>query len=249
MVSKCGCQGFSFVAKGREGNVFPAFSVVEHLSRFIAFDLKEQYHRAKGLLLLRRIAHSEAQSFSADRLPFLSIGKLGLDHKSMKDTMKSTLPEVHEFLSQRTLALAGVSRGGKKFGNVILKSLKRNGYSVFPIHPVAETIEGERCYSSLSALPEKVGGLIICLPSVQTERVLPQALAAGITRIWLQQGSESYAALRFCEHHGIKVVHGQCILMFVEPVESFHRFHRWVWRVIGKYPSLVPDGNQFTDPA
>jgi len=152
--------------------------------------------------------------------------------------MKSTLPEVHEFLSQRTLALAGVSRSGKKFGNAILKSLKQNGYSVFPIHPVAEAIEGEKCYASLGILPEKVGGLIICLPSVQTEIVLHQALAAGINRVWLQQGSESYAALRFCEHHGISVVHGQCILMFVEPVGSIHGFHRWVWRLIGKYPSL-----------
>lgn len=152
--------------------------------------------------------------------------------------MKSTLPEVHEFLSQRTLAIAGVSRSGKKFGNAILKSLKQNGYTLYPLHPSAETIGGERCYSAIQALPEKVGGLIICLPSVQTEIVLHQALAAGITRVWLQQGSESYAALRFCEHHGIQAVHGQCILMFSEPVESIHKFHRWVWRLIGKYPSL-----------
>ncbi len=154
--------------------------------------------------------------------------------------MKSNLPDIHEFLSQRTLAIAGVSRSGKKFGNAILKSLKRNGYTIYPIHPSAEAIDGERCYPSIHALPEKVGGLIICLPSVQTEIVLHQALATGITRIWLQQGSESYAAIRFCEQSGLKVVHGQCILMFAEPVESFHRFHRWVWRLIRKYPSLSP---------
>ena len=163
--------------------------------------------------------------------------------------MKSTLPDVHEFLSQRTLAIAGASRSGKKFGNEILKTLKRKGYTMYPIHPSAETLEGERCYPAIQATPEKVGGLVICLPPVQTESVLHQALTAGITRVWLQQGSESYAALRFCEQNGINAVHGQCIMMFAEPVESFHKFHRWLWRVIGKYPSLVPDGNQFTDPA
>ena len=163
--------------------------------------------------------------------------------------MKSTLPDVHEFLSQRTLAIAGVSRSGKKMGNAILKSLKGNGYTMFPVHPSAEAIEGEKCYPSLQALPEKVGGLVICLPSVQTEIVLHQALAAGITRIWLQQGAQSYAALRFCEQEGMKVVHGQCILMFSEPVESIHRVHRWVWRLIGKYPSLIPAGDRFMDQA
>lgn len=163
--------------------------------------------------------------------------------------MKSTLPDVHEFLSQRTLAIAGVSRSGKKFGNAILKSLKKNGYTVYPVHPSAQEIEGEKCYPSLQALPEKVGGLVICLPSVQTEIVLQQALAAGITRVWLQQGSDSYAALRFCDHEGMRIVHGQCILMFSEPVDSIHRFHRWIWRLIGKYPSLIPAGDRFTDPA
>jgi predicted CoA-binding protein len=163
--------------------------------------------------------------------------------------MKSTLPDVHEFLSQRTLALAGASRSGKKFGNEILKALKRNGYRIYPIHPSAETVEGERCYSAIQALPEKVSGLVICLPPVQTEIVVRQAHAAGITRVWLQQGAESYAALRFCQQHGINAVHGQCIMMFAEPVESIHKFHRWVWRLIGKYPSLVPDANRFVDPA
>jgi hypothetical protein len=158
--------------------------------------------------------------------------------------MNTTLTDIHDFLSQRTLALAGISRGGKKFGNAILKSLKQSGYRVFPIHPSAETIDGERCYASLEKMPEKVGGLVICLPSVQTEIVLHQALAAGITRVWMQQGSESYAAIRFCEQNGIKAVHGQCIMMFVEPVASFHRFHRWVWRLIGKYPSVHNAGDR-----
>lgn len=153
--------------------------------------------------------------------------------------MKSILPDVHEFLSQRTLVLAGASRSGKKFGNAILSSLKKRGYKVFLIHPTAETIEGERCYRTFDELPEKPGGLVVCVPSVQTETLLHQAVAAGISRIWLQQGSESYAALRFSEQNGLKTVHGHCILMFAEPVETFHRIHRWIWRLIGKYPPLT----------
>ena len=39
-----------------------------------------------------------------------------------------------------------------------------------------------------------------------------------------------------CEDGGLEVVHGHCILMFAEPTASFHKFHRWVWGLLGKIP-------------
>lgn len=143
---------------------------------------------------------------------------------------------VADFVAQRTLAVVGVSRSGKKFGNAALKALKTNGYRVFPIHPQADQIEGESCYSSLGALPEKVEAVLIVVPPHETEKVVREAAAAGIRRVWMQQGAESEAAIRFCEEHGMSVVHGECILMFAQPVVSVHRMHRWVNKVLGKLP-------------
>jgi len=160
--------------------------------------------------------------------------------------MKPTQVEIYDFLSQRSLAVVGVSRNTKKFGNAIYRTLKQQGYKVFPIHREAESIEGDRCYPVFKALPEKVGGVVICIPPVQTEKILEGVLAAGISHVWLQRGAESYAALRFCEKNGITVVHGQCILMFAEPVESFHRFHRWVVKLFGMYPGGASHQNQPT---
>ncbi|NOY06371.1 MAG: CoA-binding protein, partial [Chlorobi bacterium] len=59
----------------------------------------------------------------------------------------------------------------------------------------------------------------------------------GIRRIWMQQGAESEEAIRFCEEHGINVVHGECIMMFMEDPAFMHRAHRWVWKLLGKLPS------------
>jgi predicted CoA-binding protein len=56
----------------------------------------------------------------------------------------SSKVDVDDFLAQKTVAVVGVSRGGKKFGNAVLKDLKEKGYRVFPINPNAESIEGER---------------------------------------------------------------------------------------------------------
>ncbi len=148
----------------------------------------------------------------------------------------TTKTAVEDFVAQRTLALVGVSRRGKKFGNMALQALKAKGYRVFPVHPQADQIEGEPCFPSLSALPEPVEGVLIVVPPEETDKVVREAAAAGIRRVWMQQGAESQAAIRFCEEHGIRVVQGECILMFAQPVVSFHRFHRWVWKALGKLP-------------
>lgn len=144
--------------------------------------------------------------------------------------------DVDDLLAQRTLAVVGVSRRRMKFGSMAYRTLKAKGYRVFPINPNANTIGEERCYPNLSALPEPVGGAVLCIRPTETEKVVRDATAAGITRVWMQQGAESEAAIRFCEENGIRVVHGECILMFAEPVGLLHRIHRWVWGLLGKLP-------------
>jgi predicted CoA-binding protein len=143
---------------------------------------------------------------------------------------------VADFVAQRKLAVVGVSRRGKKFGNMAFRELKAKGYKLLPVHPQAETIEGERCFPNLSSLPEPVDGVLVVVPPAETEKVVREAAAAGIKRVWMQQGAESPAAIRFCQENGLNAVHGECILMFAEPAAWFHRAHRWVWRLLGKLP-------------
>ena len=143
---------------------------------------------------------------------------------------------VADFVGQRKLAVVGVSRQGKKFGNFAFRELRSKGYELFPVHPQAETIEGGRCYPSLRALPEPVDALLIVVPPAQTEQVVRDAATAGIRRVWMQQGAESPAAIKFCQENGIREVHGECILMFSEPLAWWHRAHRWAWRLLGKLP-------------
>ena len=142
---------------------------------------------------------------------------------------------VEDFISQKTLAIVGVSRGGQKFGNMADRELKAKGYKLYPIHPTAETLEGDRAYADFKSLPEKVGGVLIVVPPAQTEKVVREAAAAGITRVWMQQGSESEAAVKFCQENGIAEVHGECILMYAGH-SGFHKFHGWLWKILGKAP-------------
>jgi uncharacterized protein len=141
-----------------------------------------------------------------------------------------------DFLSHKTLAMAGLSRNEKAFSATVNKELKAKGYRVLPVNPRAGTIAGEQCYPSLAAIPEKVGGVLVFTPPAETEKVVREAAAQGITRVWLQQGAESQAALAYCQEEGMQVVSGKCILMFAEPVGSFHGVHRWFAKVFGQLP-------------
>jgi len=143
---------------------------------------------------------------------------------------------VDDFLAQRKLALVGMSSKRNKFGNTIHKELSSKGYEIYPVHPTAKAIGGVQCWPGLGELPGPVGGVIVVVPPAQTEAVVKDANAAGIKRIWMQQGAESPDAVRYCEENGIDVVHGECILMFAEPVTSVHKFHRWLWKIFGKLP-------------
>lgn len=111
----------------------------------------------------------------------------------------------------------------------------QEGYKVFPVHPDAAEIDGTPCFPSIADLPEPVDGLILCVPPARTEELVRDAVKHGIRNIWMQQGSDSPEAVNVCRDNGINEVHGECIMMFANPA-GFHKFHRWLWKVIGKLP-------------
>ena len=143
---------------------------------------------------------------------------------------------VDAFLAQRKIAVAGVSRSGKKFGNTIFKELKSKGYSVYGVNPNCGAIDGEPLYKGFEELPEPVGGAVIVVKPRETEKTVKLAVEAGIKNIWIQQGAESDQAIDYCRTHNVNVVYGECIMMFAEPLAFFHKLHRWIWKMLGKYP-------------
>jgi predicted CoA-binding protein len=162
---------------------------------------------------------------SAPQLP-VSIEDYGMSSKAIID----------EFVSQPALALIGMSRSGRKFGNFAYRALKSKGYRIYPIHPSATSIDGVPCYGAFADLPELVGGVLVVVPPRNAFDAIQRAAAAGIRRVWLQQGAESPDVLNVCGELGMDVVSGECILMFARPM-GFHKAHRWLWGLLGKRPA------------
>jgi predicted CoA-binding protein len=141
---------------------------------------------------------------------------------------------IETFVQGKRLAVVGVSRSGKKFGNIAFKELKERGYQLYLIHPAAKEIDGEPCFPSLSAVQGKVDGVLVSVPPKQTSNVLKEAAAAGMKDIWLQQGAETSEVLAQARQLGLSVISGKCILMYAPPVRGFHGFHRLVMKLIGQ---------------
>ena len=143
---------------------------------------------------------------------------------------------IDSFFAENRFAIIGVSRDGTKFGNMAFTELRDKGADVYQVHPEADQIGGQPCYRSLDALPEKVGAVLV---SVKPERALDavkQVHAAGVTKVWFQQGAQSDEAIAFAEANEMTAVSGKCILMFAKPVASIHKFHRFLARIFGTYP-------------
>ena len=144
--------------------------------------------------------------------------------------------DVDAFLALKEIAVVGVSAKKMKFGSIIYKDLKKKNYTVYPVNPKLEYLDEDKCYSSITDLPESVTGAVMVLNPRNTEKVLETIDDTSIKHVWIQNGAESNRAIELCKEKGITVIAKECILMFAQPVNSFHSFHRWLWGVFGKLP-------------
>lgn len=145
---------------------------------------------------------------------------------------------VEDFLAQKRIAVTGMSRSKDSGAGSIYLKLRDHGYEVFPVHPEAEALHGDRCYPTLGAIPGGVDAVFIMNSPDITEEIVEQAAQAGIKRVWmhnntLMPSSVSEAAVARCHEEGINVIEVGCPMMFLEP-DFFHNCLRWVIRVTGR---------------
>lgn len=114
---------------------------------------------------------------------------------------------------QNVFAVVGVSINPEKYGHQVYKDLKEAGYVVYAINPNIDEVLGDQCYNSLSDLPEKPDVVDTVVPPEVTEEIVKECKELGIKRVWMQPGSESENAIRFCEENDINVVHDVCVMV------------------------------------
>ena len=146
-----------------------------------------------------------------------------------------------DFMSQKRIAVVGVSREGGT-ANSIYRKLRDEGYTVFAVNPNTDRAEGDACYPSGRELPGPVDGAFIVTKPQVSEQVMHDCVEAGVPRVWMHynpmfgEGSSSVsdAAVAYGREHGVTVIAGGCPMMFMD---FFHKVMKWFLGVSNKLPA------------
>jgi predicted CoA-binding protein len=112
--------------------------------------------------------------------------------------------------------------------------LKQLGKEVIPVDLGGEEIDADKDVRKIEDLPASVEAAVLELPKEKTAEIISKVAAIGIRDVWIHQGTDTPEALNAAKTAGVRVVHGNCAVMYVN-CTSYHKIHRWIWRLLGKY--------------
>lgn len=124
------------------------------------------------------------------------------EHVGLKEAM----------LSKKIWAVIGANNNPDKFGNIIYKRLKSEGYTVYPVNPMYTEVEGDRCYPKLSSLPELPEVLDMVVSPKRGKAFIEEAARLGIKYIWLQPGTYDQELLELIREKNLTALQA-CVLV------------------------------------
>jgi uncharacterized protein len=151
---------------------------------------------------------------------------------------------VQGFLSQKKIAIVGVSDKRETGCNASYKKFKEAGYQVYAVNPRISSFEGNSCYADLKSIPERPDAVFMLTSPKVTEQIVQQCVDLGIKYVWmhcmmgtkpgLAEGmtSVSQSAVEMCKANGIAVIPGACPNQFLKP-DFGHAMMRGLWRMFG----------------
>ncbi|HXH71311.1 MAG TPA: CoA-binding protein [Mariprofundaceae bacterium] len=111
----------------------------------------------------------------------------------------------------KTIAVVGCSPKPDRTSHQITAFLIDKGYRVFPVHPQADVILGQKVYPDLASIPVHVDIVDVFRKAEATPPIAEAAVGIGAGTLWLQQGIASDEAARIAKEGGINCVMDRCI--------------------------------------
>lgn len=92
---------------------------------------------------------------------------------------------------KQSVAVIGASGDPAKFGNKAVRAYLRQGWTVYPVTPKPEPIEGLRTYPSILDIPGDVDRATLYLPPQLGLKVLADIQRKGVNEFFVNPGAES----------------------------------------------------------
>lgn len=119
---------------------------------------------------------------------------------------------MESMLEKKIWAVIGANNDADKYGNIIYKRLKAEGFTVYPVNPMYQEVEGDRCYPDLASLPEKPEVLDMVVSPKRGRVFIEEAAELGIKNIWLQPGTYDQELLALIKEKGLTGLQS-CVLV------------------------------------
>ena len=112
----------------------------------------------------------------------------------------------------KTIAVVGLSSDSSRASYGVSRYMQTHGYRIIPVNPNETEVLGEKAYSRIEDVPEKIDLVDIFRRSEEAGRHVDEAIESGVPAVWLQEGVlDQDAALR-AGRAGLLVVMDRCIL-------------------------------------
>lgn len=152
------------------------------------------------------------------------------------------IPGIRRILKENhTVAMVGLSANWYRPSNFAAKYLQIHGYRVIPVTPTYEEILGERCYPSLSDIPQPVDVVDCFRKADEIPALAEQAIQIKARVLWMQLGIVNEEAARVASEAGLEVVMNRCMKIEYARLFGGLNFVGVNTRVIsGKRPDYLP---------
>jgi len=114
-------------------------------------------------------------------------------------------------IGARVIAVVGHSDNPSRTSYQIAHYLRRAGYQVYAVNPLLSHIDGEKSYSSLSEVPEKIDIVNVFRRSEHLRGITAEAIDAGAGAVWGQLGVVDAEAADLAQREGMPMVMDLCI--------------------------------------
>ncbi len=112
----------------------------------------------------------------------------------------------------QVFAVVGASPSSWRPSHGVMRTLLEHGYDVVPIRPGVEEILGRRAYPDLASVPSEVRIDVVDVfrRSDRAGVHVDEAIARGVSAVWLQLGVIDEAAAARAQAAGLDVVMDRC---------------------------------------
>ncbi|HIE28489.1 TPA: CoA-binding protein [Candidatus Poribacteria bacterium] len=127
----------------------------------------------------------------------------------------ATSEEIKSILTTyRIVAVVGLSANEDRESNRVARFLMERGFRIIPINPNHNEVLGQKCFPSLSAIPEDIDIEVVDIfrkPSAVPE-IVNEAIQRDVKVIWMQEGIVHNDSADKAREHGLQVVMNKCMM-------------------------------------